>query len=154
MDEAERRNLLARYRDGPLVVEEALARIGEAGLDRDAAGEGWTPRQIVHHLADSEMTSAIRLRRLIAEEHPQIQGYDEPEYARRLFYDRPVGPSLEALKAARASTADIVERLTEEQWRREGTHSESGRYTVETWLAIYAAHAHEHAAQMLRAAGM
>jgi DinB superfamily len=154
MDAAERRDLIARYRDGPRVVEEALSQIGEAGLDADAAGEGWTPRQIVHHLADSEMTSAIRLRRLIAEDGPQIQGYDEPEYARRLYYDRPVGPSLAAMKAARDSTADIVERLTDEEWAREGTHSESGRYTVETWLAIYAAHAHEHAAQMLRAAGM
>jgi hypothetical protein len=154
MDAAERRALIERYRDGARLVEEALARIGEAGLDLDAKGEGWTPRRVVHHLADSEMTSAIRLRRLIAEDHPQIQGYDEPEYARRLFYDRPVGPSLEALKAARASTADIVERLTEEQWGREGTHSESGRYTVETWLTIYAAHAHDHAAQMLRAAGL
>lgn len=149
----ERRALIARYVEGPRAVEEALARIGEAGLDRHGGGEEWTPRQIIHHLADSETISAIRLRRLIAEDHPEIIGYDEPEYARRLYYDRPIGPSLDAVKAARASTATILERLTDAEWQREGTHSESGRYTVEGWLQIYAAHAHDHAAQMLRAAG-
>jgi hypothetical protein len=114
----------------------ALFRIGEAGLDRRGGSQEWTPRQIVHHLADSEMTSAIRLRRLIAEDHPEIMGYDEPEYARRLYYDRPIGPTHDAVKAARATTATILDRLTEEEWQREGTHSESGRYTVEGWLQI------------------
>jgi hypothetical protein len=153
MNDAERQALIARYVDGPRVVEEALARIGEQSLDQRAA-DGWTAREIVHHLADSEMTSAIRLRRLIAEERPQIVGYDEPEYARRLYYDRPIETSIAAFKAARASTATILERLTEDEWQREGTHSESGRYTVEDWLRIYAAHAHDHAAQILAAGGV
>jgi hypothetical protein len=118
MDLEERRALIERYVDGPRAVEQALARIGETGLDRRGDGEEWTPRQIVHHLADSETISAIRLRRLIAEDRPEIVGYDEPEYARRLYYDRPIGPSLDAVKAARASTATILERLTEEEWRR------------------------------------
>jgi hypothetical protein len=152
MDQAERQVLIARYVEGPRVVEEALTRIGEDRLDV-RADDGWTAREVVHHLADSEMTSAIRLRRLIAEDRPEIVGYDEPEYARRLYYDRPIETSLAAVRAARASTATILERLTEEEWLREGTHSESGRYSVEDWLRIYAAHAHDHAAQMLRAGG-
>jgi hypothetical protein len=41
--------------------------------------------------------------------------------------------------------------MTEEEWVREGTHSESGRYSCETWLEIYAVHAHEHADQIRRA---
>jgi len=40
--------------------------------------------------------------------------------------------------------------MTEEDWAREGTHSESGRYTATDWLNIYAAHAHNHAAQIRR----
>jgi hypothetical protein len=153
VNQAERQSLIAQYVAGPRVVAEALARIGADGLDVRAE-DGWTAREIVHHLADSEMTSAIRLRRLIAEDRPEIVGYDEPEYARRLYYDRPVDTSLAAVAAARASTATILERLTEAEWQREGTHSESGRYTVEDWLRIYAAHAHDHAAQMLRAGGV
>jgi hypothetical protein len=97
------------------------------------------------------MTSAIRLRRLIAEEDPLIQGYDQDEFARRLFYDRPIASSLEAFRFARESSADILERLSDAQWQRRGTHSESGPYSVEMWLEIYAQHAHDHADQIRRA---
>ena len=148
MDQARRRALIEQYQDGYRVVAEALHQISDAELDARAAPGEWSAREIVHHLADSEMTSAIRLRRLLAEDRPEIVGYDEEEFARRLYYDRPIEASLEALKSARRTTADILARMTEAEWAREGTHSESGRYTVERWLEIYAAHAHDHAAQI------
>ena len=151
MNDRERRELIERYRDGHHAVVVALAGLSEADLDRQPGPEDWSPRQIVHHLADSEMTSAIRLRRLLAEDHPTIAGYDEGEFARRLHYDRPIEASLEVLAAARRASAEILDRLGEAEWTREGTHSESGRYTVEDWLRIYAAHAHDHAAQISRA---
>jgi hypothetical protein len=151
MDLSKRRQLIARYKDGYSVVMKALEKVTESELDARPAPGKWSPREIVHHLADSEMTSAIRLRRLIAEDHPTIVGYDQDEYARRLFYDRPIEASLEAFKAARLSTAGILERLSEAEWEREGTHTESGRYTVESWLEIYAKHAHDHAEQIRRA---
>ena len=151
MTPAERETLLQRYCGGYGEVLAALDGITAAELDAPAA-DGWTARQIVHHLADSEMTSAIRLRRLIAEDNPEIAGYDEEEFALRLFYDsRPIEPSLDALRASRATTATIVERLSDAQWRRAGTHSQSGPYSVETWLEIYAAHGQDHAAQIRRA---
>jgi hypothetical protein len=146
-----RRALIGRYKEGPEIVREALAGIPAQELDyRPAPGE-WSPRMVAHHLADSEMTSAIRLRRLLAEAQPVLEGYDEVEFSRHLFYDRPVEASLTVLEAVRRSTAEILERLREDQWERWGTHSESGHYTVETWLEIYAAHAHDHAAQIARA---
>ena len=97
------------------------------------------------------MTSAIRLRLLLAEERPTIRGYDQEAFARRLHYDRPIEASLAAFEAARRTTAELLHRMSEEDWGREGTHSESGRYTVEDWLEIYAAHAHDHADQIRRA---
>jgi Arc/MetJ-type ribon-helix-helix transcriptional regulator len=48
----------------------------------------------------------------------------------------------------RASTAELMGCLTESEWLREGTHSEVGRYGLDTWLRIYAQHAHRHAAQI------
>jgi hypothetical protein len=151
MDQATRAELIERYKEGPRVLAEALEGISAAELDaRPGPGE-WTAREVAHHMADSEMTSAIRLRRLLAEDEPTIEGYDEAEFARRLFYDRPIEASLDAVWAARGTTAQILGRLTEEQWARGGTHSESGPYGVETWLEIYAAHAHDHADQIRRA---
>jgi hypothetical protein len=118
-------------------------------LDARPAPGKWTAREIVHHLADSEMTSAIRLRLLIASDNPQIVGYDQDEFARRLYYmNRPIDASLDAFKAARATTAELLDRMSETEWQREGTHTEIGRYNVSRWLEIYAAHAHNHAAQI------
>jgi hypothetical protein len=151
MDTEERTKLIARYRDGYSAVVEALLKITPEELDARPAPNGWTAREIVHHLADSEMTSAIRLRRLLAEDHPQIQGYDQDEFARRLHYERPHESSLEAFRYARTTTAELLECLQPADWLREGTHSESGRYTVETWLRIYAEHAHKHARQIREA---
>ncbi len=129
MERGRRSELIERYRDGYRVVAEAVLDLTDGQLDRRPADGGWSARRVVHHLADSEMMSAIRLRRLIAEERPAIQGYDEMEFAERLYYDaRPIAASLDALKAARATSLEILERLTEAEWARAGTHSESGAY--------------------------
>jgi hypothetical protein len=148
----ERKALIRRYRDGHRAIVEALEGLRDDELDRSASDE-WTPRMIAHHLADSEMTSAIRLRRLVAETNPVISGYDEVEFAHKLTLDRPIQPSVEAMRWARESTAQILERLTDEDWRRAGTHSESGPYSVEDWLTIYANHGHDHAKQIERSRG-
>ena len=152
MEADERKALIRRYRDGHRAIVEALKDLRDDELDRSASDE-WTPRMIAHHLADSEMTSAIRLRRLIAENNPTITGYDEAEFAKKLTSDRPIEASVEAMRWARESTAQILERLTDEEWLRAGTHSESGHYSVEDWLTIYANHGHDHAKQIERSRG-
>jgi hypothetical protein len=152
VDGQERQRLINQYRDGYRVVTEALKDITEDELDRSAE-DGWTPRQIAHHLADSEMMSAIRIRRLLAEPEPVIHGYDEKGFAERLTADRPIEPSIQAMRWARETCSQLLDRMTEDQWRIVGTHTESGRYGTVDWLKIYAAHAHEHAAQISRARG-
>lgn len=151
MDEATRQRLIEQYKTGPRIVEEALQGATDDELNARPAPGKWSPRDIVHHLADSEMTAAIRLRLLLAQDRPVIQGYDQDEFARRLHYDRPIQASLEAFRAARRSTGEILDRMTSADWAREGMHSESGRYTAERWLELYAAHAHKHAGQITRA---
>src|SRR5918998_6740146 len=151
MNATEREALIGQYEAGFQAVTAALEGITEVELEaREAPGE-WSPREIVHHLADSEMTSAIRLRLLIAQDAPTILGYDQEAFVRNLFPDRPIEPSLAAFEAARAATTPILRRLGEEQWRRAGMHSESGPYSVEDWLRIYGGHAHDHADQIRRA---
>lgn len=151
MDRDERDALLRRYRDGAAAFRAAVEGIGEHELDARPGVEEWTPREIVHHLADAEMRAAIRLRQLIAEDDPVIQGYDEKTYTRALHYDRPIDASLDAIDAARRTSAELLDRLTEEEWQRSGTHTESGAYSVTDWLTIYAAHPADHAEQLRRA---
>lgn len=154
MNAEERSKLIQTYRDGHRAVVEALQGITESELDHSPREGEWTPRQIVHHLADSEMMSAIRIRRLLTEETPVIFGYDEKAFAEKLTSNRPIQPSLEAMRWARETSAQLLERMSEDDWRIVGTHTESGRYTTEDWLRIYAAHGHDHAAQIKFARGM
>ena len=154
MDLKQREQLVAQYRDGYTAIAEALLMITDAELDVRPGPGRWCAREIVHHLADSEMNAAIRLRRLLTEDRPAIEGIDQDEFARRLHYDRPYEASLEAFRWARASTVELLERLAPEDWGREGTHSEIGAFGVEKWLEIYGPHAHRHARQIAEARKM
>ncbi|HEV2764002.1 MAG TPA: DinB family protein [Pyrinomonadaceae bacterium] len=152
MTDDERRELIARYEDGYAEVVRSLEGFpAERLTDRPLPGK-WSACEIVHHLADSEMTSAIRLRKLLAEDGPVIQGYDQDDFAARLRYnERPdLTAPLEAFRQARVTTAQIIAHMTDEDWSRSGTHTESGPYSAEDWLRIYAAHAHGHAEQISR----
>jgi len=151
MTSEERQQLVATYKDGYHEVAVALEGFPQDSLTAHPIAGKWSAAEIVHHLADSETTSGLRLRRLLAEDHLLIQGYDQDAYAAALNYNRrDIAPSLDAFRAARATAAQLFEFMSDEDWHREGTHSESGSYAAEDWLKIYAAHAHNHAAQIQR----
>jgi hypothetical protein len=153
MTAQERTDLLNHYAQGYDEVVESLRGITDQELDLADPAGGWTPRQIVHHLADSETTAYIRVRRLLAEDNPVIYSYDEEQFARALHYDRPIDASLETLRSVRRATLGLLERLGDAEWARAGTHSDSGYYDVDTWLATYAAHGRDHARQIRAARG-
>jgi hypothetical protein len=148
MDTTERDQLIAQYRDGYRAIAEALLRITPEELDARAGPDRWTAREVVHHLADSEMAAALRLRMILAEDRPTFGPSDQNEYARRLHYDRPHEASLELFRYARESTAELLERMSADDWLREGVHTKSGSFGAERWLKIYAPHAHRHARQI------
>jgi hypothetical protein len=103
------------------------------------------------HCADSETNSAIRVRYLLGEDLPTIIGYDQDRWVDAMDYDaHPLIPALATIRAVRANTVPLLERLTPAQWARKGTHTEDGAYGVEAWLAIYAEHLHQHERQILR----
>jgi hypothetical protein len=154
MTQTERTELLERYRAGADEVDEALAGITDEELDRrPPEPDGWSARQVAHHLADSEAMAYTRLRRLLADDDPVIAGYDEPVWANRLHYDRPIEPSVAVMRAVREASAQLLESIDESEWGRTGVHTESGPYSVEGWLRIYASHPHEHAEQIRAARG-
>lgn len=155
MDTVERTALIEAYDAGVDEVERALKEIGRESFDRQPPDGSWSAREVVHHLGDSEMRSAIRIRRLLSEDGPTILGYDEASYATIFRYaERAMEPSLAAFRAARSTTAQVLRSLDDAAFARTGTHSESGLYGVEDWLRIYARHAHEHADQIRLAGGI
>ena len=151
MTPEERNVLIKQYADGYDEVIRALDNFPAESLGAHPIPGKWSAREIVHHLGDSETTSAIRIRQLLTQDDPLIQGYDQDQFAMRLRYnDRDMAPALEAFRYARETTMQLLPHLSPDDWQRAGTHTESGRYTLEDWLRIYAAHAHNHAAQISR----
>jgi hypothetical protein len=144
-----RAGLIAQYAAGPRRLSEAYARVpGEAREWRPAPGE-WSAHEVVVHCADSETQAASRIRMLVTEKDPVIQGYDEAAWARDLDYHaHPVELALEVVRAVRAHTVVLLQRLPPEAWTKTGHHTESGRYTADDWLRIYADHLENHARQI------
>ena len=127
-----------------------VKKLSGSDLDR-RKGDGWSPRQVIHHVADSEAQSYARLRRLIVEPGTQIQGYDEGAWGEdpTLGYrDLPVDISINVFSAVRASSLEILKRLNPEQLNNAGVHSESGEYSIQTWLETYIKHPADHAVQI------
>ena len=116
---------------------------------------GWSARQVIHHMADSEAQSYARLRRLVAEpEGSVIQGYDEGAWANepKLAYaDGDVANSIAVYAAVRAASLDLVKRLEESDLEKVGEHTEAGKYTIARWLETYTKHPYDHGDQMVRA---
>lgn len=151
MSHDERAALIEQYARGPERIREALARVPKAALSwRPGAGK-WSAHEVVVHCADSETSSALRIRTLIAEKEPLIVGYDQDAWARAFdYHSEPLESALAVARAARARTVPLLRRLTDAEWSKEGRHTHSGRYTAEDWLRIYAAHLEGHARQIER----
>jgi hypothetical protein len=154
MTPAERRAQVERYGAGPRLLRDALARVPSEALQWRPAPGKWSVHEVVCHCADSETISSTRIRFLIGEERPRILGYDQDRWAACFdYHGLPLDLALRQIEQVRAWTTDLLRRLPDACWTREGTHTESGRYTAEDWLGIYAEHLEVHARQIERTLG-
>ena len=148
---AERSALIDRYARGPALLQAALAKVPRDALQWRPGPKRWSAHEIIVHCADSETNAHGRLRTLIADADPVIQGYDQDRWAELLDYHTlPLDPALATVVAVRANTVPILRRMPDRDWRRIGRHTESGPYAVEDWLAIYAEHLEKHSRQIER----
>ncbi len=130
---------------------------GAAGPELDFSPQPgkWCIRQIVCHLADSEIVGAERFRRIIAEENPTILAFDQVAWAERLDYKRrKISQAIETFRRIRGENYDLLKELPAEAFQRTGVHSERGPLTLTDLVRTYAEHAEKHAVQIrdLRAA--
>jgi hypothetical protein len=145
-------DLLERFRRGAELV--AVVTTGAAGAELDfcAAPGKWSMRQIICHLADSEMVGRDRFCRVIAEENPTLLWYDEKAWAEKLDYrKRKFSQALETFRRIRGENYELLKDLPAETWERKGTHSVNGPVTLLDVLKMYAEHAEGHARQLKEA---
>jgi len=144
------RDYAEKYKVATNTFLSLINSLTSSDLDRTDT-EGWTPRQVIHHVADSEAQSYARLRRLIAEPGTTIQGYDEGRWAENqiLGYNyHSVESSIEVFKAVRQSSFELILRMDEGLLENQGIHTESGDYSVLDWMNSYINHPIDHANQI------
>lgn len=147
----ERAVLIQRYADGPRRLRTAFDAVPTAARQWRPSPGKWSAHEVIVHCADSESNGALRLRYLLAEKAPTIMGYDQDAWAATLDYHAQLLDSaFAAVESARARTLPLLRTLPEAAWARSGTHSESGAYSVEKWLQVYADHLETHARQIER----
>jgi hypothetical protein len=150
----DRAGLLERHSASLGVLESALAGLGEAELDRAVAPGEWSVRQIVHHVADTEIIAGARLRMLLSRDGVPFPTYDQAELARAAEPGaRSVESSLALIRAAHQANVELLRSLLPEAWSRSCEHEETGRYTVDDWLERRAGHLRGHAEQIRQARG-
>ncbi len=148
MSQTDRAEWLKRYRAAPQALREEVAGASMAQLDGPAPDEGWTARQIVHHTADIAIMGALRLRLMLVDVTLEYWDYEQDSLQQVLSYrKRPVGPSLTQIDALVESSAQILDRLRDEQWSIPHRLPTGEAFTVFDLLVANATHIEEHTAQ-------
>ena len=151
---AERAALIERYARGPATLKAALTRVPREALQWRPAPKRWSAHEIIVHCADSETNAYSRLRFLLAEPKPVIQGYDQDRWASVLRYvEAPLDLALAQLRGLRTANLRLWRTLTPEQRNRAGLHSERGPESVELTLRMMAGHDLVHRQQIDRILG-
>jgi hypothetical protein len=141
--------VLERLRRGPELLATALTGAAGPELDFTPAEGKWSVRQIVAHLADSEMVAAYRFRGIIAEDNPVLMAYDQEAWARNLNYGRrKTSEATETFRRIRSESHDLLKELPPEAYQRRGNHSERGPVTLLEMVEMMAAHLEKHARQI------
>jgi hypothetical protein len=152
LSRTDRAALIDRYASGPALFKATIAKVPKDAFQWRPAPGKWSAHEVIVHCADSETNAHARIRYLVAEERPPvIQGYDQARWAHVLdYHSLPWEPALATVEAVRANTTALLKRMTDEQWARVGSHTESGTYGALDWLTTYAEHLEIHARQLER----
>ncbi len=134
----------------PEKLRDAVDGLSESRIDTPYRDGGWTVRQTIHHVADSHMQSAGRIRLALTEDWPQIAPYKENLWAELAdARTQPVETSLQLLDALHARWVVLLRSLPETYWTERGyKHPESGNQTLDQVLALYAWHGRHHTAHI------
>jgi hypothetical protein len=148
---AARPELIAQIEALPAELRRAVAGLDDARLDTPYRPDGWTVRQVVHHVADSHMNGYVRSKLAVTEDEPAVKLYDEKLWAElEDAGTAPVEVSLTLLEALHERWVRFLRSLDDDALARPFLHPDYGRLTVELHLAIYAWHGRHHTAHITR----
>ncbi len=151
VDASGRARMIERVAGVPAALKVAVAGLNDEQLDTPYRQEGWSTRQIVHHLADSHMNAFIRFKLGMTEDNPTIRAYDERTWATTVDARlAPVGLSLSIIEGVHARWVRLLDSFDEAAFGRMIVHPESGPMSLGDLLQLYAWHGRHHTVQVTR----
>ena len=142
---------LAVLRETPSALSRAIEGLSAQQLRQPERPGKWSIGQVLWHLADSEVVWAWRLRLILAQDRPQLTGYDQDLWAERLHYDEgDPAEALELFTVLRRANLRLVERASPAELQRVGVHTERGEESLEHLRRLYAGHDLLHLRQIER----
>lgn len=147
--DAQRAQAIATIEATPRKFRDAVRGLSDAQLDTPYRPDGWTVRQLVHHVPDSHMNAYIRFKLALTEHEPTIKPYAEALWA-QLPDSRttPVETSLTALDATHERWMHVLRAMQPADFSRTLMHPENGVMTLDQLLAMYAWHGPHHTAHI------
>lgn len=148
------REPLAVLAELPGWLERRLEPVAESALRRPEAEGKWSALDVVQHLADSDLVFGFRMRMILTEDRPALQGYDQDRWATTLRYrDVPPAEALAQLGVLRAANLRVLRQLGPADWERVGMHAERGAESLGHLTKLMAAHDLVHRRQIDRVLG-
>jgi len=149
LSDGQRQDLIDQIAATPMKMRAAVEGLSDEQLNTPYRPEGWTVRQVVHHVPDSHLNSYIRFKLALTEEHPTIKAYDENVWANLDdARNAPLNISLDLLEALHGRWVLFLRSLKEKDFQRTFNHPEIGTVSVDKNIALYAWHGRHHAAHI------
>ena len=129
-------------------LRETVDPLCDDELSRTYRDGSWTVRQLVHHIADSQLNMYQRLKLALTDENPTVPAFDEEKWAILPDTKLPVESSIKMLEGINERIVSLGQSLTEDQLDRAFTHQTNGEITVATKVAKLAWHEEHHLAHL------
>lgn len=145
-----RAKMIANIKSFPQRLTTVVMELNDEQLDTSYRPEGWTVRQVVHHVADSHINSYVRFRWTLTEDTPSIKSYDEKSWAELPdAKNAPIKFSLNLLKAIHARWTLLLERMSEKDFSKELGHPEwKNNLSLDKMVQLYSWHCDHHLAHI------
>jgi Mycothiol maleylpyruvate isomerase N-terminal domain. len=143
-----RREFVKIIADLPSNVSNAINGLTDEQLDTPYRPEGWTVRQTVHHIADSHLNSFCRFKLALTEDTPTIRPYYEDRWAELPDSDMPVETSIKIIDGLHSRWTALLNSMSDTDFQKKLNHPESGEWTLDKMLGMYAWHSQHHTAHI------
>lgn len=145
LNAAQRQAAIDTIAGTPRAMRDAVRGLDDTQLDTPYRAEGWTVRQVVHHVPDSHMNAYVRFKLALTEATPTIKPYDEAAWARlEDTRSTPIETSLTLLETLHDRWVRLLRSMTAADFARTLNHPENGPMSLDQMLALYEWHGRHH----------